>query len=465
MFFRYMPALLIVVSLAACQVYRSEIPADPAASIPAAFSGGNRSGAIVEKPFWQYFEDPVLERLEKEALAANPSLAQAVARHEQAVALARLSASALFPYLNLNGRISRDRQISTFGTSTGTSMNLSLAAGYEIDLWQRLASSREGAAFSEEAAAMDLAAARISIAAQVADLYFLILEQKGQLVLSDEMISSYEDSLERVRQRYEAGLVPALDLYQARQNILAVRVRKPGFEATAANSIHALAALLGRFPEDFSLGIQTGLPEVEKLFQAGLPANLISRRPDIRAAWLRLMAADRQTAAAVAARFPSFNILAEIGRGRLDFGTAISDTFWSLALQGLQPLFDAGRRKAEVAARRAAAREALAGYRQTVLNGFREVEDSLTLLATTGRRLDALAAREKTAAETLSLAEDRYFQGLSDYLPVLGAQQQYFEVKSELLAAQRQMLSANISLARAAYQMPEERRQETGDRR
>ncbi len=448
---RYLFLFLAVFILSACQVYKSEIPAEPLAVLPTSFSGDNHGGEGISRPFWFYFNDPALSRLEQEAMGNNPALAQAAARMEEAVARAGAAGATLFPWLNLKGRVGREHQLSSFASATGTSMNLSLAAGYEIDLWQRLAAGRAAADLGAAAAGLDLAAARISIAAQVADLYFLIIEQKAQLGLSNEMIASYSDSRDRVNRRYEAGLVPALDVYQARQNILAARGRKPGYEATYINSIHALAALVGRYPGDFSF-TGAGLPsEPGKMFKAALPADLVAARPDIRAAWLRLLAADRDTAAAVAARFPTFNILAELGRGRLDFGRAVSDSFWSLALQGLAPVFDAGRRRAAVAAKKGAAGAALAGYRRVVLNAFREVEDSLTLIATTRRRLEILKQREKTAAETRNLAEDRYYQGLSDYLPVLSAQQQYFAIKGDWLAARRQMLSANISLARAVF--------------
>ena len=438
-------------SLAACQVYKSEIPSNPAGAVPAAFQEDDRGGGRVAPGFWHAFADPLLNRFEEEALANNQTIAQAKARLEEAAARSEIAGAGLFPWLNLKGRAAREKQMSSFGASTGNSYNLSLAAGYEIDLWKRLSSSRSAAELGHKAAALDLAAARTAIAAQVADLYFLIVETQAQLNLSDEMIGSYTDSLERVSKRYESGLVPALDVYQARQNLLAVQARKPSQEAVYTRAVHGLAVLLGRFPEEFTLAAPGNMCRPEKLFAAGLPANLVAARPDIRAALLRLIAADRQTAAAVADRFPTFNLLAEFGRGRIDFGQVVSDSFWSIATSALAPIFDAGRRKAEVAAKRAATMAALAAYRQTVLSAFREVEDSLTSLAATRRSLSLLEERERTASETLKLAEDRYYQGLSDYLPVLSAQQQYFAVKGELLAARQQMVSANITLARAAY--------------
>ncbi len=437
--------------LAGCQpAYDHAAPADPAADLPAAFRADDRGGAQVSGPFWRAFGDPVLDRLEEIAMGANPSLAAARARMAEAAARAGAARAALFPFLNVSGRIGRDRQVSTFGTSTGTSMNLSLAAGYEIDLWKRLSSQTAAGSLGRAAASADLDAARISVAAQVADLYFLIMEKNAQLALNRETIASYEDSLDRVEQRYQAGLVPALDVYQAKQNLLAARAARPLIENALESATNALAVLSGSFPEDFLLRTTASLPEVEKMFRAGLPAGVVRSRPDVRAAWLRLLAADRATAAAVAARFPSFNLLADLGRSRLDFGSVVSGTVYSLAAQMLAPVFDAGRRRAEAAAKKQAALAALAAWHGVILTAFREVDDSLSLIAATGRRLELLQQREETAAETLKLAEDRYYQGLSDYLPVLSAQQQYFAIKSELLAARRQMISANISLARAA---------------
>ena len=441
--------------LSGCSVYQSKVdgveiamPGHYAEQEKAAAEQIEQKGVVVDK-FWRYFNDERLNAIVDEALDNNLDIVQGYERLRQAEALVEIAASPRLPFVNINGRAGREKQLSFFGAGTGDSYSLSLEAGYEVDLWKKLANRDAAAEYNLLATREDLKTIYLGIAASVTDLYYVIIEQQAQLVLTDKIVATYKDRLERIEQRYEEGLIPALDVYQARENILQAKSQQPLYEAAIANATHALSVLLGRFPEADLLGKISRIPDIDERFSTGMPAAMLQRRPDIKSAFLLLQAQDAETAAAVADRFPSFNLLAGYGTAGIDYATSLTGTFWSIFVNATQPLFDAGRRKAEVRRNEALFRARAANYRQTVLEAVREVEDALSGIRAVEKRIALLQERLEASDSTLRLAEDRYFVGLSDYLPVLTAQQLNFQAQQELLAARKNLISEHISLLRA----------------
>ncbi len=213
---------------------------------------------------------------------------------------------------------------------------------------------------------------------------------------------------------------------------------------------HALAVLVGRYPGDEVAGQLIELPSPPEAFPTGLPSELLTRRPDLRAAMLRVQGNDERLAAAIADRFPSINLLGNYGASRNTFSMpTISGEFWNLAAGLTMPVIDGGRRRAEVDRQQAVVAESLARYRQTVLIAFQEVEDALARNYNIERRIIYLTAAEAAAADSLRTSLERYRYGLSEYLQVVTAQVFHFQIKERLIAARRQMLSDRISLARA----------------
>jgi len=437
---------MIAAFLSGCGVYKSELPELPD-PLPEKYAEAiGRQDLSEPGRFWEQFNDPELNRLVEEALDGNLTIKQATARYDQFTALEKISRASLLPFLSLTGSAGADDPLS--GTD-GSSMRLSAVAGYEVDLWNKLGSDRDKSAYNLQASAADIRTAYISVAAQVTDLYFLLVEQRAQLELSDRIIASQADTLARMESRYEAGLVEALDVYLARQNILAARAAKPPYQTSLAKGSHALATLLGRFPDRDLGGRQSELLKLDNEILPGIPSELIARRPDIEAALARLKAKDAEVAAAAAERFPSFNLTAVLGSGRLDYATVISDTFWSLMVEAVQPLFDNGRRRAEIDRRQAVVEEELARYHQVVITAVREVEDALASYRNGLEQLAILEERYGATTDTLRLAEDQYFEGLTEYLAVLTAQVNHFNVQRQLLSSRRQLISDRISLYRA----------------
>ncbi len=246
------------------------------------------------------------------------------------------------------------------------------------------------------------------------------------------------------------GLVPAVDMYQARQSLFGAKAARYLFEARLAEAEHAIGVLLGRYPERNPDGSIETLPPAPELFAVGIPAELISQRPDLQAALQRIEAADARVAVAIADRFPSISISGNYGSLRQEVTAGLlKGEFWSLLGSLALPVIDGGRRRAEVERKEAALREAVAGYQEKVLLAFQEVEDALVNNYATEQRVARLDETAQATGATLRLSTNRYLAGLVDYLPVLTAQRIDFEVRSKLLAAQRQLLASRISLARA----------------
>jgi len=396
--------------------------------------------------WWESFSDDRLNGLMIEAFKNNLDIARAAGRVAQSEAAAGIAGAGRYPQVEAQARAGESR----VSGNTSESYRLSAAASYEIDLFKKVSARTEAARAEAAASKEDMKALYISISARIADLYYLAVEQRAQLELTDRTIAAFADTLERVERRYEAGLVPALDLYQSRQNLAIAKTQRPLFQSNLERTMHAISVLLGRYPDKEVYAEGSVLPEPPE-FSVGLPSQLLKRRPDLEAALLRVEASDHRVAAAVADRFPSFSLIGEYGGASGELSTMLDspNIFWNIFMQAALPVIDGGRRKAEAERTDAVYRELLAAYRQAVLTSFKEVEDALSSGRASKERITHLAQRVDDSASALRLALDSYMAGLSDYLPVIIEQQRQFEAESALLAARRQLISDRIALARA----------------
>ncbi len=443
--------ILILVLTAGCAVHKPQ-PVELPAPVPESFieaTSTTYTDYPIEK-WWKIFGDENLNEMMDEAFQNNLDIKKAFARLEQLKAVARSSSANEQPFLNVDGQYSRESSPGFLGDYTGDSYRYSLSAGYELDLWKKYKSLTNSAKLEMEASREDIKALYLSLSAQLVDLYFLAVEQRAQLRLIDRTIASFEDTLERVEIRYREGLVPALDVYQARQNLAMVRASRPTFEANLALTEHAVATLLGRYPEKETADELAVLPVIPDAFPVGLPSDVLARRPDIQAALLRLKASDEKIASAIADRFPTFNLLGSYGKSSTAFSTGdISGVFWNLILSLAQPIIDGGRRSAEVERTRAVFKENLALYHKAVLTSLQEVEDALSRNRASEEQITFLKEKIDSSSNALRLSIDRYMEGLSDYLPVLSAQQSLYDSESALLSARRQLISDRVQIAKA----------------
>lgn len=440
--------ILATLLLAACAPHISQTA--PPIEMPKSFPAANSVEQVLPEQWWVGFEDPDLNRLMKQLFSANLDLVQAHARLQQSEALLHQVRAGRYPNVMLAGQTGRSSQPGMTGDNQGESSQLSVSAGFELDLFGKLKAKSHAALLTYQASQNDLQSLYMSLSAQLADLYYLATEQRAQLALTDNTIASQSNSLLRIEERYRQGVAAVVDLYQARQNLAATKAKRLSNEQSLALAENALAVLLGDFPGQLTLLAQSEIPAAPPQLPAGLPADLLKNRPDIRSALLRVEARDAEVAAAIADRFPTFNLSGTYGGSRSDVtGSLISGDFWSLLVNLSQPLFDGGRRKAEVERKRSQFTESVAAYQETVLRSFQEVDDALSGNRTTEARIARLTEQVDATSSAQRLALDRYLSGLTDYLPVLTAEVFHFNARSQLLTAKRQLLSQRISLARA----------------
>jgi len=400
--------------------------------------------------WWEGFNDPALNSIMKDAFRRNLDLSQAHERMLQARAAAREAGASNLPSLTAHASGGRTKQATMSGPLEADTYSASLSAKLEIDLWGRMSARARAAALESMAAEEALKAAYMGVSVEIAELYYTSVEQKAQLSLSELTIESLDRIRESVELRYRAGVVTALDLYLARQNLATSSTKRPALEAAIAAAEAGLALAMGNSPGEASISTPDTLPEPPE-FPAEIPSDILKRRPDVMAALRSLEARDYRVAAAVADRFPAFSLSASYGGASDKLSEVLKspNIFWNALLNLTMPIIDGGRRRAVSEREKAAMRESLAAYHKAVLTALKEVHVSL-IRNRKSREQIILMEQAVTAGEnTLRVAEAQYLQGITDYINVLSAQQQLAASRSALLTSRRQLLSDRIQLARA----------------
>ncbi len=439
--------ILLLLSAGGCATFSPSQREPDKSLVPAAFSGPPQPWEP-ERRWWEGFNDPQLNELIEEALGHNFSLQQSWARLRQAQAFAMRSGAALYPELELNaGALSERRQTST--TETLDTYSLGLAGGYEIDLWGRIRSERQAASLSATASREDLNAAAVSLSANIVTRWIGVVSQRMQRQLLHQQLEANQILLELVELRFRKSLASAVDVFQQRQLVERSRAQLPLVDQVERRLLNEMALLLGRTP--FSLPqIQARSLEIPaEPPAAGLPAQLLVNRPDIRAAFKRVEAADWNVAAARADRLPQISLSAEAAYQADKLSLLLDNWLTRLAAEMTAPLFDGRRREAEVQRLQAVVVENLAAYRQTVLNAMREVENALVDEAKLREHLKGLQAQLKAAQNALVEARRRYRNGLSDYLPVLTQLLAVQELERTLIQRRADLLTARVDLYRS----------------
>ena len=451
---RVLWALPMLLLLSGC-IYSSQVkkvPVEP----PKNFNGAPGQGEAPDPSrWWRLFATPQLDRLVGQAFKHNTDLAVARARVLQSRASLTLAGAGWYPRVTAKGEVGYSQssfQIpsvvpgmeSTSTDVTRETYSLSLGVSYEVDLWGKVRYGHKAAKADLAASRDDLAAARISIAAQLADAYFLAVELRAQIKLLDHTIKNRVSQLQLVKQRYGEGMITALDVYQAQELLARAQAQRTTFVKRLRTTEHAVAVLAGQFPKLGVTGTLDGLPKQVKDVPAGLPAQLLLRRPDLRAAHARLSAADARVGQAVAGHYPSLTLSASVGAS---FDP--TSLLWNLLAGLTAPIFEGMRVKAQVDQRKAALAVQAATYRGTLLRAVREVEDALVNGQSLRRRVVFLERRVEASRRALDLATHQYRQGLVSYLLVLTAENSTYTARSELISARRELISSRIQLARA----------------
>lgn len=383
------------------------------------------------------FDDPRLQNLITQTLENNPDAAAAAARLRAAAAVSRIAGADRLPQLSAQALGSRARSVTRVPTpdggedlvaQTGSRYELGLNLSWEIDLWGRIADARQAAIFDQEASAAQFAGTRLGLATAVARAWFraTALHLQEQLALKQLEVS--EKSLLATEDRVNRGLLGSLELSLARSQVESAKSALQSRIREKRNAFRQVQALTGAFPDgDFSPA--NDLPTLETPPPAALPAEILARRPDLIAASLTISAADSRLSEAEKRLIPSISLTGGYGTASDELSDLLDSNFtvWNLAGNLLQPVFQGGRIRAEVARRDALLAAAVADFESTLLTAFREVEDALDSDETL--RTAAAQAEEaaRLAQEAASLGFDRYERGLIELLDVLELQNRAFD--------------------------------------
>lgn len=455
----------------------------PALNSPAGYksaTSGETAQPGLGQDWWRLFNDPELDALAAEALEANLDLKAAIARVEQSRASARSVRSAFFPVVTLDPSATRSRtpgadtsadsatdtlsevssainQVSslvdqinsltqggvTTGSGTGsTSQSTASATGssmaattsnrvqipfdlsYEIDIWGRVRRSYESANARAQASVYDLEVVRQTLLADLARNYFNLRSFDAQYEILARNLDLYQEQVDLTKNQFEAGLINETNLLQARVQLESARTQATDTLRQRTDLEHAIAILLGRAPADFSIGVRP-LIATPEVIPAGLPSDLLRRRPDVAEAEQNLIAACAEIGVAKADFFPSVKITGSAGLQGSDLDSVLdwSNRTWSLGPSVSLPIFKGGQLRASLRQAEARYDELEATYRNSVLSAFLDVEDALTDLHMRADAADAQAKAASAARENLRLAQMQYQTGLSDYLHVVSAEQ------------------------------------------
>ncbi|MCF8067144.1 MAG: efflux transporter outer membrane subunit [Desulfobacterales bacterium] len=431
----------------ACTVYHGSDLESPV-ELPLRF----KASGTVELPdkWWLSFEDPILNELIDEALSENFTMKSIWDRLDQSRAMAEIDGADMYPMITTYGDASRYQTKDYGGKNYGNDYNLGVGASYEIDLWSRIRSTREASELEVFASEEDIQAAAITLTAEVAGTWYRLTSLQFQSGVIGEQISTFEMYMELIQQRFQRGLSPAIDLFQHEQALESFRSLKIQTEMEIGLLKTSLAVLLGRTPDDISFSEINQLPGLPPMPETGIPAELIQKRPDIRAAYLRLQSADKYLAAAIANQYPQITLTLDLESTYRSISNIIDDWATHSMSAGLfSPLYEGGRRKAETEYQREVVSEQLHLYSQTILDSFKEVDDALfqeyqqqNYIRSVKKQLSSI---EKAAEE----AKKSYRVGVIAFdrlLDILLSQQ---DLEIEVLSAHGDLITYRINLYRA----------------
>ncbi len=448
-----LPLLFAAGCVKAPPVETPELPVES----PDVWTTSDEVAPELDPEWWKTFGDDKLNSVVAESLEANYDLAVASARLEQAAADAKVAAADLYPQVGATVSGARRKQ-NFIGfpipggegrvlSSTSTNLGLSVQASWEVDLWGRISAQSRASLANYQATAAELDGARLSIAGRTVKAWFLAGEAIEQLRLADATLESFQGSTDQVRDRYEAGIRPSLDYRLSLANLAAAEANRVNWRQQLDLAKRQLEVLLGRYPgADIETAAALGVTPPE--IPSGLPAQLVSRRPDLAAAERRLVASGELVSAARRARYPSISLTTSGGTATAALTDLLDGNFgvWSLVGSLVQPIFQGGRIRANIERAEAGEDEGLANYINSVLTAYLEVERALAAEGFLAERESALADASEHSAAAERLADDRYRSGLEDYVTVLESQRRSFDAESALIFVRRVRLDNRVDL-------------------
>jgi multidrug efflux system outer membrane protein len=415
--------------------------------------------ALPKGQWWAVFHNDELNDLERQALEANQSLKTSVARLEQARALAAVQVSTLFPTFGttpsaLRQRLSGNRPSSSNFLATGpvsqTNITLPFTVGYEVDLFGRRRRSIESAQAQYQASAADLENVRLLITAQLAGDYFTLRQLDTELGILNRTVETLQKGLQLVDSRHKGGVASGLDVAQEETLLNTTRTQATLLQQQRKQTEDAIATLIGKPAPDFHLPARE-LRADPPTIDAGLPSDLLERRPDVAEAERLMAAQNAQIGVAKAAYYPSLNLFGQGGWQTSDIAKLVNarSALWAVGANAAESIFTGGARRAQVQFAKAGYEANVSEYRQTVLSAFQEVQDDLTGLIVLDQAQQSQQQAVDAARRALEISTSRYTGGLVSYLDVVTAQQNLLTSEQQLAIIQGQRLVNSVLLVKA----------------
>ena len=457
------PALLAAFAAAGCTVgpkyQRASAPAATHWDVAEPWRESAPKDALGKGEWWTVFNDADLTALEKESLTSNQTIKVSTARLEQARAIAAVQISTQFPQLSSAPALQRQRisgnrppnsNVTVVSPVTQNNLTLPFTVSYEVDLFGRRRRSIEAAQAGYQSSAADLENVRLIITSEVAGDYFSLRQLDTQISLLSRTVDSISKGLDLVNSRYKGGVASGLDVAQEETLLSTARTQLTLLKQQRKQFEDALAVLTGKPAPDFHLEARELKAEPPAL-NAGLPSDLLERRPDIAEAERQMAIANAQIGIAKAAYYPSLNLFANGGWQAADIAKLanVQSTFWAIGANVAESIFTGGARRAQVQFAQANYDATVAGYRGTVLEAFREVQDSLTGLTVLDQAFQSQQQAVNASRRTLEIATSRYTGGLVSYLDVVSAQQNLLSNEQELAILQGQKLVTSVLLVKS----------------
>jgi multidrug efflux system outer membrane protein len=437
--------------------------ARPAVEQPAHFKtqADSEAAPAIAREWWQLYGDPELDRLIATASASNQTLRQAVARVDEARALARVAASFLFPtisttptFTHLRTSGNRDSTITGQRVQQGVTVNdwlIPFDLTYELDVWGRVRRSFESSRAQAAASTDDAGLVQLTVETDVAQFYYSLRSLDAQLQILADNVAAYREQVRLLSVQLRTGLISAIVLYQARAQLQATLAQQRDVERARANLEHALAILCGQPASSFSIAANPLHESAPPAVPPGLPVQILARRPDVAAAEQTVAALNAQIGVATAEFLPRFMLTSSAGFESANISTLFN---WQSRVASISPsisipIFEGGRLRANLEATRARHQQAVAAYVNQVLIAYGDVEDALTDLHALSDEVGTFREAVSASQNYLRLAQVQYRQGLTDYLLVIDAERTLLANQLSLAQAVNLQMGASIRLIKA----------------
>ena len=405
----------------------------------------SKQALAVEHNWLSQLDNPQVKQIVKKALAANHQFAMQAYALEISEQQLIVSGSQLWPELDLAFRSGRNKDNQTSSYSNSNSINLNLS--YEADIWGKLSDADRLNNYNYLAQKSTFEQHKQQLVVNVVTTWFNVIEAEKLLTLYRNRVENSQQNLAIIEAGYNSGLTAALDVYLTRNDLNSELTRVSEQETVKIKLVRQLERLIGEYPKG-ELLVNANLPLLTNDIPVGLPSELISRKPELKASWYQLLSQDASLAYAHKQRFPSLILSGSLGDSNAEIGDLLSSSSlaWSLVGSVSAPIFNAGRLKANEEKERLALKQSEQLYLDTLYGAFSDVENAITTEKSLKQRYYTMLAAQDNANIASSLSFEQYQSGLVSYITVLDAQKRSFEAQATLIKIKSQLIANRINL-------------------